>query len=68
MDEEFEHDLLTVMHEHYGDNFSYNWDSENEDGLYIRLKVWGKKLSPSLTPLENMIHDKLSKTIQEKGE
>ena len=24
--------------------------------------------STSLTPLENMIHDKLSKTIQEKGE
>ena len=40
--EEFEHELIGVLQEHYGENFDYNWDSE-EDGFYIRLRVWGHK-------------------------
>ena len=39
MPEEFEHELIGVLQEHYGKNFDYNWDSE-EDGFYIRLRVW----------------------------
>tara|TARA_R100001082_G_scaffold32802_1_gene16963 strand:+ start:246 stop:449 length:204 start_codon:yes stop_codon:yes gene_type:complete len=39
MPEEFEHDLIGVLQEHYGKNFDYNWDSE-EGGFYIRLRVW----------------------------
>ena len=42
MPEEFEHDLIGVLQEHYGENFDYNWDSE-EGGFYIRLRVWEKK-------------------------
>ena len=39
MPEEFEHDLIGVLQEHYGKNFDYNWDSE-EGGFYIQLRVW----------------------------
>ena len=39
MPEEFEHDLIGVLQQHYGKNFDYNWDSE-EGGFYIRLRVW----------------------------
>ena len=39
MPEEFEHELIGVLQEHYGKNFDYNWDSEG-DGFYIRLRVW----------------------------
>ena len=39
MPEEFEHELIGVLQEHYGKNFDYNRDSE-EDGFYIRLRVW----------------------------
>ena len=40
--EEFEHDLIGVLQKHYGENFDYNWDSE-EDGFYFRLRVWKGK-------------------------
>tara|TARA_R100000544_G_C2199171_1_gene45770 strand:+ start:436 stop:612 length:177 start_codon:yes stop_codon:yes gene_type:complete len=43
MPEEFEHELIGVLQEHYGENFNIIWDIENEelkDGFYIRLKVW----------------------------
>ena len=42
MPEEFEHDLIGVLQEHYGENFDYSWDSE-EGGFYIRLRVWEKE-------------------------
>ena len=29
MPEEFEHELIRVLQEHYGKNFDYNWDSED---------------------------------------
>ena len=52
MPEEFEHDLIGVLQKHFGENFDYNWDSENpivaldletnkKGGFYIRLRVWG---------------------------
>jgi len=42
--EEFENDLISVMVDHYVDNWSITWDSEEEEGgFYIRLKVWKKK-------------------------
>ena len=44
LDEEFEHDLMLVLTEHYGENWSNSWDSE-EDGFYLRLRVWGKSLT-----------------------
>jgi len=47
MPEEFEHELIGVLQEHYGKNFDYNWDSE-EDGFYIRLRVWGHKENDSI--------------------
>ena len=39
MPEEFEHDLIGVLQKHFGENFDYNWDSE-EGGFYIQLRVW----------------------------
>ena len=39
---EFEVDLLAVIMNHFGDNFSYSWDAE-ENGYYIRLRVWEKE-------------------------
>tara|TARA_R100001377_G_scaffold71759_1_gene47443 strand:- start:354 stop:512 length:159 start_codon:yes stop_codon:yes gene_type:complete len=42
MPEEFEHALIGVLQEYYGDSFDYNWDNE-KDGFYIRLKVWKEK-------------------------
>lgn len=47
MPEEFEHELIGVLQEHYGDNFDYNWDSE-EDGFYIRLRVWKEQADDSI--------------------
>jgi len=46
MPEEFEHELIGVLQEHYGDNFNIIWDTETEelkDGFYIRLRVWAHK-------------------------
>ena len=35
MPEEFEHELIGVLQEHYGKNFDYNWDSEEDFILKI---------------------------------
>lgn len=43
MDEDFEHDLYQVLNDHYGENWTNVWDEEN-DGFYLRIKVWSKKL------------------------
>ena len=42
LNEEFEHDLCQVLTEHFGENWHNVWDSE-EDGFYLRLRVWGDK-------------------------
>ena len=42
MNEQFEHDLYQVLTEHYGENWSNVWDAE-EDGYYLRIRVWSKK-------------------------
>ena len=39
MPEDFEHELIGVLQEHYGENFNIIWDAE-ENGFYIRLRVW----------------------------
>ena len=44
LDENFEHDLYQVLTQYYGENWSNVWDSE-EDGFYLRLRVWGKSLT-----------------------
>ena len=48
--EEFENDLVSVMDNHYDDNWSYTWDDEKsapnfceEGGFYIQLKVWKER-------------------------
>jgi|TARA_R110000850_G_scaffold76318_4_gene165721 hypothetical protein len=45
LDENFEHDLYQVLTEYYGENWRNDWDSE-EDGFYLRLRVWGNKPKP----------------------
>ncbi len=42
MPEEFEHDLIGILQEHYGKSYYYQWDSE-EDGFYVRVRVWKKE-------------------------
>ena len=47
MTNEDEHELIGVLQEHYGENFDYNWDGE-EDGFYIRLRVWKEQADDSI--------------------
>ena len=44
LNEEFEHDLCQVLTEYYGENWSNVWDKE-ENGFYLRLRVWGNILT-----------------------
>tara|TARA_R110000796_G_C14486532_1_gene427275 strand:- start:597 stop:923 length:327 start_codon:yes stop_codon:yes gene_type:complete len=61
LNEKFELDLYQVLTEYYGENWRNDWDSE-EDGYYLRLRVWGaikEILSP--TPEVPLLSDEQRK-------